>query len=429
MSMESAVSGRASAVAWLMDNGPWLLLAATLALFATETLFNAPFWMLAVAGLYQAGRRPRALLDQPLLRHAGLLFLCLWLPQLAALPDAVNPVRSTGIALAYLHYYFAAVFVLGTLRDRPATLGRLETALFAITTFWVLDALLQYAAGTDLFGYPYRPGQLTGMFDPKIRLGHLLAVLLPAYCEFVRRSARERPWLWLLPLLLLVVVFLSGKRVAWLMAAVAIGGYMAYLLHARLLSWRSLLLVAVITCAAGAGLLATNQSLARRAGALLGIFSGEAAQVDRATSHRLPLWTTAMNMARANWINGVGTRGYRYAFREYAGKDNFFLKRGRQGQTHPHQLLLEVAAETGVIGIAGLLAFWWLLLARAWCSLRTTPARAPWIISGFVAWLPFNAHLAFYGSYWSSVSWWVLLGLLMATATTASDPAQPCRAS
>ena len=29
--------------------------------------------------------------------------------------------------------------------------------------------------------------------------------------------------------------------------------------------------------------------------------------------------------------------------------------------------------------------------------------RVPASLSAIVAWLPFNAHLAFYGSYWSSV--------------------------
>lgn len=412
--------------AWLRDNGAWLLLAATLLLFATETLFNAPFWIMACAGLYLACRAPRALLDQPGLRHAGALFLCLWLPQLAALTDAANPGRSAGNALAYAHFYFAAVYVLTTLQD-PAALRRFEWAMFAIITAWVLDALLQYATGANLLGYPYRRGQLTGMFDPKIRLGHLLAVLLPAYFDFVRRHAAGRPWLWLLPLLLCAVILLSGKRVAWLMAAVAVAGYVAYLLHARLLSLRVVLLMAMIVIGAGASMLATNPALARRASAMLGVFSGDMAVVDRATSHRLPLWSTALNIAKDHWINGVGTRGYRYVFRDYAGADNIFLRDGRDGQTHPHQLVLEVAAETGVIGLAGLAAFWWLLLTRGWRRLRDSPARMPWFLCAVVAWLPLNAHLAFYGSYWSSVSWWVLLALL--AAPSAGARVQPCPAS
>lgn len=408
----------------MLRHGAWLLPAATLALFATETLFNAPFWIMALAGLHLLCRDPRQVLAHPALRLAGVLFLCLWLPQLIALPDAANPARSAATVLAYPHFLLAAVFMLAALHDGEAR-QRFEVAVFTIIAIWVLDALLQYFSGANLFGYPYRRGQLTGMFDPKIRLGHLLAVLLPFCLEFVRRHAAGRPWLWVLPLLVCAVIFLSGKRVAWLMAVVSIAGYGAYLVRSRLLSLRAVVLAIVIAACGGTAMLATNPALARRASAILGLFSGDAAQVDRATSHRLPLWGTAAAIARDHWFNGVGPRGYRYVFREYADADNLFLRDGRDGQTHPHQLVLEVAAETGAVGLIGLAAFWWLLLRHGWRSLRTVPALAPWMLCAVVAWLPLNAHLAFYGSYWSSVSWWVLLALLAAVPTRPP----PCPAS
>lgn len=404
----------------------WLLMAATLALFSTKTLFNIPFWLMAFLGLYQCCRDPRAILRQPEMRLAGALFLCLWLPQLAALPDAANRGRSMETVFAYPHFFFAAVYVLGALRD-PETLRRMGLAIFAVISLWVLDALVQYTFGADLLGYPYRPGQLTGMFDPKIRLGHLLAVLAPVYFETVRQHACGRPWLWLLPLMLCAVIFLSGKRVAWVMAAIAILGYAIHLRRAGALSLRVVAVAVLMGTLGGAILLATNESLARRSTAMLDIFSGNLNMMDRATSHRLPLWDTAINIARAHWINGVGPRGYRYVFREFAAKDNFFLQGGREGQTHPHQLVLEVAAETGLTGLCGLLGFWWLLITSGWQRLRQYPAVGPWLICGLVAWLPLNAHLAFYGSYWSSVSWWVLLPFL---ALSDEPPrVQPCPAS
>jgi O-antigen ligase len=423
MNAGATVAAGAAPGPWLRDNAVWLLMAATLALFATETLFNVPFWLLAAAGLCRLCRAPRATLADPHVRLLGMLFLCLWVPQMLSLPDAVNRARSAGTAFAYVHFFLAGVFVLAALRD-PRAGRRLELALFCVITLWTGDALLQYAAGTNLLGYPSRPGQLTGMFHPKIRLGHLLAVLLPVYVDFVRRQARGRPWLWLLPLALCAVVFLSGKRVAWLMATVAAAGYALYLARARAVSLRALAIVAATAAIAGATLLATNPTLARRAAAVTDLFSGDLAAIDRATSHRLPLWEPAWAIASDRWINGVGPRGYRYVFRDYAAPDNFFLRDGREGQTHPHQLVLEVAAETGLPGIAGLLAFWWLLLARV----RRLPRAGamPWFISGVVAWLPLNAHLAFYGSYWSSVSWWVLL---LALAPRPPDHPASCPAS
>ncbi|MBI1731891.1 MAG: O-antigen ligase family protein [Gammaproteobacteria bacterium] len=408
----------------LRRNLPWLLVAATLALFATETLFNIPYWLMAALGLYELCRAPRAVLAQPGTRLAGALFLCLWLPQLAALPDAASPARSIETALAYPHFFLAAVYLLQSVRD-PVIVRRLELAVFAIISVWIIDAMIQYTLGKDLLGYPYRRGQLTGMFDPHMRLGHLLAVLLPVYLDITRRLAAARPWPWLLPALLCAVIILSGKRVAWVMAAVAMLGYGGYLLLAGALRARILAFALLFGALAGVGLLGSNEILARRAAAVLDIFSTDMDAVDKATSHRMPLWRTATEVAGEHWINGVGPRGYRFVFRDFADEDNFYLRDGRDGSTHPHLPVLEIAAETGLIGLAGLFAFWWILATRVWRRHGSRPGAMPWLISVFVAWLPINAHLAFYGSYWSSVSWWVLSLLLVQPEAGRNDSQCP----
>ncbi len=409
---------------WLNETVPWLLLAATLALFATETLFNVPFFLMAALGLYQCCRMPRDLLRDPAQRFAGLLFLCIWLPQLLALPDAANPGRSFETVAAYPHFFFAGVYIVRALQDARIR-EKLGLAISVIFSVWILDALLQYLAGANLFGYPYQPGQLTGMFYPKISLGHLLAALAPVYFDTLRVRNPGRSWVWLLAALLLsAVVFLSGRRAAWLMAGISSAGYIIYLIRSGALTLRALALALLIGVMAGGAILATNTALARRTSSLLGLFSGNAQLIDEAISHRLPLWGTAVNIATSHWINGVGPRGFRFVYREFGGEDNFFLQQGRDGQTHPHQLVLEVAAETGLIGLSGLILFWWLLAAASGRLLRTVPASAPWLIAGLVAWLPVNAHMAFYGSYWSSVSWWVLLPLLALFGAAARE--SPC---
>jgi O-antigen ligase len=416
----TAISG----VALLTRNLPWLLPGATLALFATETLFQIPFWIMAGLGLYRLCRAPRAVMMLPGAPLAGALFLCLWVPQLASLPDAVNPARSMATALAYPHYFLAALYLLGA-ADDPLPGRRVDIAVLAIVTVWVVDAMIQYVSGTNLLGYAYRRGQLTGLFDPHMRIGHILAVLLPVCLDFTRRAALRRPWLWLLPVLMGAVIILSGKRVAWVMASVALLGYGMHLYRIRALGLRAVAAAILIATLGGAALLASNEVLARRAALVLEALSADATAVDRATSHRLPLWRTAVDIAGEHWINGVGPRGYRFAFRDFAGADHFYLKDGREGSTHPHQLVLEVAAETGAIGLAGLAAFWWLLATRGWRRYRDDAAVAPWLLAVLVAWLPLNAHLAFYGSYWSSIAWWVLMVLLIQPGTRAGDGPWP----
>ena len=400
----------------LRANWAWLLVALTLLLFATTTMFNVPLWFMAVIGLWQAARNPRALLRDPATALLGLLFLCIWLPMLTALPDAVNLDRALRTTLPYVHLYFAGVFVLGVLRDE-ASLTKLEWAAFAILTFWCFDALLQLLAGANLFGYPYKPGQLSGMFHPKIRLGHALAVLAPLYLELIRRAAPGRPWLWLFALLLVAVILLSGKRVAWIMAFAGCAAWAAALLYRSPPTvWRRAVAGAMAAAVVLGVVAASHEPISRRIEVTLGLFSGKQEDFDRATARRLDVWNTALNTLRENWFNGVGPRGFRYVYRDYAEPDDYFLTKRRGGQTHPHQMFLEIAAETGVIGLLGIAAFWWLLVRQGMAALRSGCRSLPWLICAGVGFLPLNAHLAFYGSYWSSVVWWLLACALGAAA-------------
>lgn len=408
-----------TAVAFLREHYAWALIALTLLLFCTKTLFNVPLWIMSLIGLYRVARAPRLLVGDPVITTLGWLFIAIWLPQAVSLVDAVNGARSAQTVLPYPHYLFAAVFIVQELRD-PVVRRRLTWSMFAIITFWCADAVLQFFAGRDLLGYPYTPGQLSGLFYPKIRLGHMLAMLAPVYFETIRRAWPGRYWPWLLAGLLLAVLLLSGKRVAWLMGGVSLGAYAAYLYFAGVrLSTKSLAAGGVVLTVLLGLLIGTHEPLSRRFDITLGLFSGKLETMDRATAHRLSLWKTALHMAEDHWINGVGPRGYRYVYADYAAKGDFFMRKGRTGQTHPHLMLLEIAVETGVIGLLGLLLFWWHLLRFAAGAIRAGPDTAPWFIAAGVAWLPFNAHLAFFGSYWSSVAWWML-----AVSLAAGSPAR-----
>ena len=74
--------------------------------------------------------------------------------------------------------------------------------------------------------------------------------------------------------------------------------------------------------------------------------------------------------------------------------------------------MIEIAIETGVVGLAGYVIFL-LGMARQFKSLASTePWGCAWLLAAVVACFPLNAHLAFYGSYWATLLWLLLpLGL------------------
>ena len=417
--MTKSLNSTSSIGRYLADNHAWMLVAAALLLLSTDTLSLVPLAMMAALGIYRAWREPQSIYRDRTQRVLLFLFLCLWLPQLVSLVDAVNPERSAKIALLYPLYLFCGVFILREL-VHPGNLSRLSLALLLIVLFWCVDALVQYATGTNLLGYPYQDGMLSGMFYPKLRLGIILAVLVPIALETAKNVNRDNvnrdslyPWLLLIPFT--VVVLLSGRRSAWLMLLIGLSAYLPLVFIS--LSSRARYIIAGALCVA-VMLVGTvfykSPDINRRIVLLTGILSSEY-QAERATSMRTPLWDTAGNIFQDNWLNGVGPRGFRYAYRDYAEEDNYFVRPGQDGSTHPHLVFLEIAVETGVIGLAGFILFYLTLLRYWWLGRHSTTSGA-WTAALLAATFPLNAHLAFYGSYWSGFLWLLSACVLAALA-------------
>lgn len=398
-------------------NAPWILIATTALLLTTTTLSLAPIGIMAILGFWQVAKDPRMICHEPACRGLALLFLCLWLPQLVSLIDAVNFARSAKTALSYPAYLFCGLFIVRALA-RPGQFARLSLALLCLVAFWCVDAFMQYATGANLFGYPYQEGGLTGMFHPKIRLGLVVAVLAPIVLEALRRLNKDSPFSWLIIVPLVAVVFLSGRRSAWVILALSLLAYLPPVFLTLSTRAKGALLAAVCaasTLAIYAGL--KDPGLNQRMVLLTGALSSRH-QAEMATSGRASLWNTAYNMFAENRINGVGPRGFRYVYEEHAGAGDAFVQEGRFGH-FPHLVFLEIAVETGLIGIVGFVLFYATLLRHWWRDRRDLNAVA-WRAALLAAAFPFNAHLAFYGSYWGGFLW-----LLIACAVAATFPARP----
>jgi len=62
----------------------------------------------------------------------------------------------------------------------------------------------------------------------------------------------------------------------------------------------------------------------------------------------------------------VGPRGFRYIVDDYiAIDDEYYISVVARRATHPHQIVLEIMTETGIIGVIGYLLFFILILKEA----------------------------------------------------------------
>ncbi len=403
----------------------WLLIFSFLLLLPFK-LYEVPMGIMALIGLARLARAPRAVRHDPALRLMWLLFFCIWVPMLLSLTDAVNVNRALSTTLSFLRFPLAGIFIIQTLRT-PQAWERLWLGVTLLIGFWCVDGLIQLIAGVNLLGHPYDGIRLSGIFYPKLTLGIVLATLSPLYFAGLRRYLGQYRYAWLLAVPLLIVVFFAAQRAAWVVLALATMAYVAYLLYTSTHARRNAPAAAVLALliAGVIGLWSLEQpGFSSRVSITLQGLSGNYADMNQASSLRLPIWRTALNMATTHWINGVGPRGFRYVYRNYARADDSFLAVNKTPM-HPHQMLLEIATETGLFGVLGYALFAWLFIRRMMLCLAAEQRRIlfPACLAVLLAMLPINTHLAFYASYWSSITWWLIL-LALAGYARATDTSQ-----
>ena len=152
----------------------------------------------------------------------------------------------------------------------------------------------------------------------------------------------------------------------------------------------------------------------------LGLLSGQAQATDAALAGRGRVWSGALCMIGEHPINGVGVRGFRHAWAQCDPAPQLPPAWGQVPALHAHQLLLEIASETGLLGLvlwlagaaAGIRA--WLFAAPA-ARARSLPAA----IAIAVALFPLNTHLAVYSAFWGGIT--LLLAALYVGALQARD--------
>ena len=390
-------------ILWGKENLAAILMLLALYLFISKSLYNVPMGVMAILGLYRTLTIPGVLFKNNLIKIFCLLFLCIWTPMLLSLIDAFNPGRSAQTVFPYLRFLFVGIYIIHEFQSKPLW-EKLNLGIFIIISFWCLDALIQYFFGIDLFGYPHLPGHIHGVFYPEITIGHVTAALSPLYFHTVYTYGKRFRWLWLLLLPLFMVILLSGRRAAWIMLIVSMAGYALYLCkmaHQKML--KRLVMVGAAFFFIAVLIIINNTNLKHRIETTEGLFSSDFTIIDKASAYRLTLWRTAFVIFQDNWICGIGPRGFRYVYTRYSDPGNPFHE---TGQTHPHQLVLEVLAETGLIGFTGLMLFVYIFY-RFLKRQRLGMAIYPWWLAMLVATFPLNTHMAFYGSYWSSLFWWL----------------------
>ena len=352
-----------------------------------------------------------------------VLFASYWLPELLSSPDAVNggrALRESLVDLRYLPFLWLVAIAVATERGRRLTFA----GIAAIVLFWTLDGGVQALTGWSLGGYA-SADRLSGVFGAEnLKLGLVLASLAPFPLIAAGKRFGVLGWL-LVATAVGGVVLLAGARASWLTLALVLA----------ISGWQLFGAKRTVALLVGGGLMVFALSMAfsekfqerlERTGAVL---DGGSEGLDFALSGRLSIWRTALDMAIANPVNGVGVRGFRDAYVTYAAADDPWLVDADHGAGfHAHQIVLEVLSETGALG----LLLWLGGAALAWRAWRFAPpaardrARAP-ALALLATVFPLNTHLAFYSTFWGGLT--LLLAALYAGSLLSNGgPGAPASA-
>jgi O-antigen ligase len=387
---------------------PALLVLSVLALLPVGQAFEAPVASAAALGLVFAWRMRHVLRRDPGVRLAIVLFACYWLAALISAPAAIAPGKTWSTVAVLLRFLPFVLFAALLLRD-SALWPRIECAVAAVVVLWLLDAWVQIFTGYSIAG-AMEAERLSGIFGAgNLKLGPVLAVLSP----FVLAVARDRyggRGLVVAAVFMLMPILLAGSRAAWLMYALVVAVLLWEQTRAplRFAAWGLAAIIVVGLAAWSAD--HDSPAFASRVQRTLLMLRGTPSAIDEASAGRLRIWSTAGRMIAAHPVAGVGVRGFRYAYPQYAKAGDAFVEANAdEGAMHAHQLALEVLSETGFVGmllwITGAFA-----AIRAWRRADAGARRrafAPGLALAVMC-FPLNTHLAFYSAWWGSLFWWLL---------------------
>ncbi|TAN01025.1 MAG: polymerase, partial [Rhodanobacteraceae bacterium] len=290
--------------------------------------------------------------------HAGArLLLWLWaayfLAALISAVGAVDPARSWDSAAAYLRFAPFGIYVCFAVR-RESRLNALCLATGIVVALWALDAWVQALTGFSLGGRA-EAQRISGIFGAgNLKLGPVLASLSPFVLWAVKRYF-GRKGLIAAMLFLLVPILLAGSRAAWITYGVALLAF--FWIEARTpMRFAASVLAACVVVAAAMGIAwKTSSRFDARMDRTLAALHDTRHAVNYASSGRIDIWRVTARMIAAHPVAGVGVRDFREAYPHFAPPNDQFVTSEAcgvgEGACHPHQIVLEVLADTGAVGL------------------------------------------------------------------------------
>jgi O-antigen ligase len=262
-------------------------------------------------------------------------------------PLSMDSADSLLHAIFYLRWpLFAAALAYWLLNDKTREQHFL-IALFIACAFVILDTSLQYMTGTDVFGHTMpSPTRLTGPYSrpiPGIMMLRVLFIVLLMTIIVPRLATVKRRTVFTLTLLCigLLFMFITGERMALILfltgsVAILIGLLLEQKVHKATVLLGFIAILGLFT-----SLVFLNPEMAERS-----VYSIESKLANFIDSDYGLVFRAAIAAWQENPIFGSGFHTYQVSCEQLG-----LLTQWGIPCSHPHNLYLQIGAETGLVGL------------------------------------------------------------------------------
>lgn len=389
------------------------VLAAPIIFFPFSRSYHLFYVLLIVCAITQAGLSVLMAEGRPVIRAAAAFGLPVVVTALywSALKLHVDLVWIKVIGLA-IYGMLLGVAALHFSNDESIREWVFMLISIAIIS-WVIDGAIQLLVGNNIacrFSEEpcARQHQLSLYFYGKSKLGYFLGMfaLIPASWLISRQQIK----LALAFMVLAAAVEAATFSRFGLMSCLL--GYAVLIvvasLRLRFLSRAAILIGFPIVCfLVGAVLYQVSAPFHTRVVQTAAIFSGGDYKVwNDALSSRLDLWIPTLHVIHDNWLLGVGPGGLGEAAKPYAWPGSYWYA---MLIPHAHQVILDIGAATGVIGVAAFLSFYgWVCYCFIKSCRKAISVQWAFMLIFLLMWFPLNSQQGFYSSELMLVTFFVL---------------------
>ena len=283
--------------------------------------------------------------------------------------------------------------------------------IYAAVQEWLIHHPIRHVQVLDpIKGRPLDYGRMVGPYkNPNNLATFLIVAILTVAAQILVHRKRSQVGLWTLLILLLGCLAYTLSRGAFL--GFAIGLSFLFMINQRR---KKVWIVAGVALVLVTGLLLTKTHL-RDVLTLSDVGSQE----------RNIMWNTAWRMIQARPIVGVGLNTFMANYLHYVAGPN-------QGPAYAHNCFLQIAAETGLIGLICFLWFTGSLFLSCWRRLRTIDSEEtslkPWLAGVTAGLLAFLIQSMFDTNLYAlrqAALFWTLAGLAFGASQSAAKEPPP----